>query len=149
MNFKNSNAMKLQKVRNRDFFPGTFNSFLDDFFNNEEVQTSNYFKPQVDIAENENSYMISLAIPGANKEDFNIDLKDDMLTISGKKERKNEEKEGTKYHRVENFYGSFSRSFTLPDNVNRDAIEAEYKDGLLNLTIPKGEEAKPKNIIVK
>ncbi|HEU5366741.1 MAG TPA: Hsp20/alpha crystallin family protein, partial [Hanamia sp.] len=84
---------------------------------------------------------VSLAAPGLKKEDFKINLEGNMLTISSEKEEKNEEKD-EKYTRQEYSYSSFERSFTLPDEVNQDKIDAHYQDGVLNLVLPKKEEAK-------
>lgn len=104
--------------------------------------------PRVDIAETDNAYLIKAEIPGVNKEDVKITIDDGVLTVSG--ERKEEKEENNKkLHRVERFYGTFSRSFTLPDNVDETKIDAQFKDGVLTLTVPKTEKAKPKAIEVK
>jgi HSP20 family protein len=108
--------------------------------------------PAVNIVENKEDYMVSLAVPGMKKDDFNIDVEGNMLTISSEKEESKEEKED-KYTRKEYNYSSFSRSFTLPDEVNKEKIEAKYEDGVLKLMLPKKEEAKKlaagKHIAVK
>ena len=101
--------------------------------------------PSVNIKETENDFHVEVAAPGMNKEDFNIELDNNILTISSEKSNENVEKEGEKYSKREFSYQSFQRSFTLPQGmVNEDKIKAEYKDGVLNLTIPKREEAKKK-----
>ena len=97
--------------------------------------------PAVNITENKDEFMVSLAIPGMKKEDFNIDIEGNMLTISSEKEESKEEKE-EKYTRKEFNYSSFSRSFSLPDEVNMEKIDARYVDGVLKLSLPKKEEAK-------
>lgn len=103
--------------------------------------------PAVDVYEDENSFLIKLEVPEVKKEDVKVDLHDDTLSISGVRRIENEEKrEG--YHRVERSYGEFYRSFALPPNVNTDGINAQFKDGVLRLTLPKKEEAKPKQISV-
>jgi HSP20 family protein len=108
--------------------------------------------PAVNINETKDDYNVSLAVPGMKKDDFNIDMEGNMLTISCEKEEKKEEKE-KKFTRKEYNYTSFSRSFTLPDEINRDKIEAKYEDGLLKVVLPKKEEAKKlvtsKHIAVK
>ncbi len=108
--------------------------------------------PAVNIIENKDDYMVSLAVPGMKKDDFNIDVEGNMLTISSEKEESKEEKD-EKYNRKEYSYSSFSRSFTLPEEVNREKIEAKYEDGLLKLMLPKKEEVKKlaasKHIAVK
>lgn len=77
-----------------------------------------------------------------------VTLEDGVLTIQGKRKHEKEEK-GTKYHRIERFYGSFARTFSLPDVIDDDMVKAEFKDGVLNLHLPKSEKAKPKAIEVK
>lgn len=97
--------------------------------------------PAVNIAENKDHYLVSLAVPGMKKEDFKIDMDGNMLTISSEKEETREEKEA-KFTRKEYNYSSFSRSFTIPDDVNSEKIEARYEDGVLKMTLPRKEEAK-------
>lgn len=108
--------------------------------------------PAVNIVEDKNDYKVSLAVPGMKKDDFNIDVEGNMLTISSEKEESKEEKD-EKYNRKEYSYLSFSRSFTLPEEVNKEKIEAKYEDGLLKLMLPKKEEMKKlaasKHIAVK
>lgn len=97
--------------------------------------------PAVNISETDQSYTISLAAPGMKKEDFVINLDGNALNIRCEKESKTEEKE-SRYTRKEYNYSSFSRSFTLPEEVSRENIQASYTDGLLSVTLPKKEEAK-------
>lgn len=97
--------------------------------------------PAVNISETHDEYTVSLAAPGMKKEDFDINLEGNVLTIRCEKETKSEEKE-SKYTRKEYNYSSFSRSFTLPEVVTKERIQATYADGLLNVTLPKKEEAK-------
>lgn len=107
--------------------------------------------PAVNIVENKNEYVVSMSVPGFKREDFKINVESNMLTISSEKEVSNEEKE-TKYTRKEYSYSSFSRSFTLPEEVNQERIEAKYEDGILKLFLPRKEAAKKliaKNIAVK
>ena len=92
--------------------------------------------PAVNITENEKSYQLSIAAPGLKKEDFNVDVDGNMLTISAEKEENKEEKD-EQYTRKEYNYSSFSRTFTLPNEIKQNAIEAEYKDGVLHLMLPK------------
>jgi len=97
--------------------------------------------PSVNIIENENDFVLELAAPGKTKEDFKINLENQLLTISSEVK---EEKEETKknYTRREFVFNSFSRSFTLPKNIIHDKVAADYKDGILRITLPKKEEAK-------
>jgi HSP20 family protein len=97
--------------------------------------------PAVNITEHKDEYKLSLAAPGMKKDDFKIDVNGNMLTISSEKEDKHEEKEA-RYTRKEYSYTSFERIFTLPDEVNKEKIEAHYTDGVLKLIMPKKEEAK-------
>ena len=104
--------------------------------------------PAVDIYETNDSFVVSADLPGLDKDEIQIDLKDNTLTLKG--EKKFEEKVSKdNYIRVERTYGSFVRSFTLPQNVDPEKIKAKYKEGVLEVTIPKKEEAKPKQIKVE
>jgi HSP20 family protein len=106
-----------------------------------------FWYPPVDILESKEAYLIRAELPGMKKEDFNLELKEGTLTLSG--ERKVEEPaDGVEYHRVERLAGKFSRSFYLPQTVKQDAIKATYRDGILEVYVPKAEEAKPKQITV-
>ncbi len=102
--------------------------------------------PVVDIDETEDAFVVKAELPGVEKDDVSVNIDNDVLTIKGEKKTETEDK---KRHRIECTYGSFVRSFTLPQAVKTEMVEAEYKNGVLNLTIPKSEEAKPKQIEVK
>ena len=104
--------------------------------------------PAVDIVEHENEYKVSLELPGVKKEDVKITLSNDVLTVKGEKKSEKESK-GKNFHRSERNYGTFQRSFVLPTLVQNDKIEAAYDSGILTITLPKMEEAKPKEIEVK
>jgi len=93
------------------------------------------------------SFVVKADLPGVNKDDIQIDLKDNTLTLKGEKKFENKVSKDN-YIRVERSYGTFVRSFTLPQNVDAEKIKATYKDGVLELTLPKKEEAKPKQIKV-
>ena len=123
-------------------------SLFDDFFkpwNEWFDEGGNLFRvmniPAVNITEKENQYQVALAAPGLKKDDFKIDVSGNMLTISCEKEESRDES-GKKFNRKEYNYSSFSRSFTLPDEVNQDKIEARYEEGVLNITLPRREAAK-------
>lgn len=120
--------------------PQTFSSMLDKFFN-ESVNTRGMagFTPSVDASETERGFEIEVALPGVKREDISIDFQEGRLTISG--ERRFERKEeGRRYQMLETQYGSFSRSFYLPDNVNPDRIQAKFTDGVLLVMVPKDEK---------
>lgn len=120
-------------------YPATFSNLLDRFFNDSIGQNIKQFTPAVDITEDENQFEIHVSVPGMKKADFNLEVADGRLTISG--ERKLEEKkEGKNFHTLETHYGSFSRSFYLPENVKEDGIAASYEDGLLKVHLPKEEK---------
>jgi HSP20 family protein len=103
--------------------------------------------PSVDVSETDGEYQIKAEIPDVKKEDVKVTLEEGVLTIQGERRFEKEEK-GKKYHRVERSYGSFVRSFTLPDLVDEANVKAEFKDGVLNLKLPKSEKVKPKAIEV-
>jgi HSP20 family protein len=132
-----------------------FPTFFDDFFRpwNDWFGTGKSLTtPAVNIAENKDHYEVSVAAPGLKKNDFNIDVEGNMLTISCEKEDRKEDK-NERYTRKEYSYSSFSRSFTLPEEVIKENIEAVYEDGVLRITLPKTEMAKKatlsKHITVK
>ena len=103
--------------------------------------------PALDVHEDKDSYTIRVELPGMKREEIEVSLQDDALVISG--ERKTETAdEGTEVHRQERYYGKFSRALTLPSAVAADQVKAAYKDGILTVTLPKAEEAKPKQIEV-
>jgi HSP20 family protein len=127
----------------------SFSSLLDRFFNesfNGITKEMQHFAPQVDIAETAKAFELSVAAPGMNKSDFKIDMNDGSITIKG--ERKFvDEKEEKNYHSIETQYGSFSRTFHLPDNILEDKIEAIYQDGILKVVIPKDSKKELKRTI--
>lgn len=128
------------------------NRIFDEFFRGDILADNNFFSrdwnPAVDIVENTDNYILKAELPGMSKDDVKITLENNILTIRGEKKNEYEKKEGN-YHRVERSYGSFERSFTIPGTIKANDIDAQYKDGVLSLTLPKAEEAKPKMIDVK
>ena len=106
--------------------------------------------PSVDISETGEEYLIRAALPAVKKEDVKVTVEDGMLTLSGERLQKEEQKD-EKFHKVENFYGAFSRSFALPDAVDEAAIRAESKDGVLTVHVPKTriEARKPTTVQVQ
>lgn len=113
-----------------------------------EAFSTTEWSPKVDISETDKAFTIKAELPEVRKEDIKVNIENGMLSISGERKQEKEEKD-KKFHRIERFYGSFMRSFTLPDNVDASQIKAEYKDGMLNLSLPKTAENKPKATEVK
>ena len=111
-------------------------------------ETEERWSPSVDIAETDSGFEVRAELPGVKQDDVNVSVRDNVLTLRGEK-RQEETDEGKDYRRVERHYGSFQRAFTLPPNVNSEAITANYRDGVLTLTVPKVEEAQPKEIPIE
>jgi HSP20 family protein len=109
---------------------------------------SGQWAPAVDLREEENQFVLEADMPGMKKEDMDIHLENGILTIQGERRFEAEARKDN-YHRIERAYGKFIRSFTLPTRVKADAIAASYKDGILEVVIPKAEESKPKKIAIK
>ncbi|GAB2806606.1 Hsp20/alpha crystallin family protein [Ferruginibacter profundus] len=129
-----------------DDFLKPFNGWFD---NGVAVPALNV--PAVNIIEHKDHYQVTMAVPGMKKDDFNIDVNDKLLTISSQKEENKEEKD-KQFTRREYNYSSFSRCFTLPEEINNDKIEAKYEDGVLKISLPFKEGAKKlsaKHIAVK
>lgn len=103
--------------------------------------------PSVDISETDSAYLIKAEIPEVKKEDVQVTIKDGMLTIQGERKQEREEK-GKKFHRIERSYGSFARSFQIPADVDENSVKAEFKDGMINVTLPKSEKATSKEITI-
>jgi HSP20 family protein len=115
--------------------------------NGREEITLPEWTPLADITEDEKEYLIKAELPEMKKEDVKVTVENGVLTISGERKFEKEEK-NKKYHRVERGYGTFMRSFTLPDDADANKIKAEFKNGLLKMHLPKSEHAKPKQIEV-
>jgi HSP20 family protein len=122
---------------------------FEDFFGRpaEGAQLTEW-SPLVDVKEEENAFKVSVDLPGMDKDDINIEVESNRLAISGERKFEQEEKKED-HHFVERSYGKFYRSFTLPSTVQADKIDAAYKDGVLEVTLPKKEEVKPKKVSIK
>jgi len=135
---KNGNGQStnwLSEFMNRELFD----------WNNSHFSDTGTTLPAVNIKENEDSFTVEVAAPGMQKDDFKVEIDNNLLTISSEKKDEKVEKEGERYTKREFSYQSFQRSFTLPQGmVHEDKIEAKYKDGVLHLLIPKRDEAKKK-----
>ena len=136
-----------RRHRNAFRFPmihSQLDRIIDGIFSG-ETQGRSHWSPRVDVVEFEDKFEFTSELPGLNKEDIKLDLQNDSVTISGKK-RFEHEKTDKDYYIGERVYGNFRRSFQLPLHVDSKKINAEYKDGVLKIDIPKLEEAKPKQI---
>jgi HSP20 family protein len=124
-----------------------FDDFFAPFFNDRRDPGSTQWQPVVDIIEEESQFRVTAELPGVEKKDIHVDIKNNVLTLRGER---SEEKtaEGEQYYRRERSFGSFTRAFSLPENVDSEAIKADYKDGVLSIAIPKPEKAVPKAITV-
>ena len=119
---------------------------LDEFLG--EAPRTRGFAPSVDVTESTDEYVVTAELPGAKPEDVTVELHEDVLTIRGeKRSERDEHKEHARY--VERVFGSFSRSFSLPQNANGEKVQASFSDGVLTLRIPKREEAKPRTISIQ
>jgi HSP20 family protein len=127
-----------------------FDSFLDNFIENRGSLLTTDFTPSVNTREGEHAYHVEVDLPGVKKDDIDVDVKDNIVTISGERKTKKEVKEED-YYKVESSYGKFERSFTLPENVDVENIHAESEDGVLEVVIPKLEkvEKQSKKIEIK
>lgn len=139
-------------------FPGNFESLVNSFFgdrlrdftgltaNNTPLGAFGVLKPQVDLRAEENEYILSAEIPGVDENDISINIMEGVMTISGEKKQEQEQK-GKNYYRMERSYGSFQRILSLPDDVDQDHITANFKNGVLKVTMPRQQvitqQAKP------
>jgi HSP20 family protein len=141
--------MKYDPFNELDLLRDRMNQLWGTFWGRETLAAPNgTFSPTCDIAETDNEVIVKLDIPGINEKEVSLSLSGDNLIIKG--ERKSEKEEKDKhYHRVERFTGSFERIISLPLSVDKNAIKAEYNKGVLEVTLPKVPEVKPKEILIK
>jgi HSP20 family protein len=146
--------MRLVRWRPRTGLPvhqDYFERMFDDFFGRERrrMDLENFdWTPRVNVEEMEEEFEITAELPGMKKEEINIEVHDNVLTIKGERKYEKENKDGN-YHICERSYGTFQRAFTLPENVQTEGIDAEYVDGVLRLTVPKVEPEKPKEVKIE
>ena len=122
--------------------------FFETFFGQHPEGRKGFWTPVVDIEESNGNILVKAEIPGMEKDEIKVSVRDNMLTISGERKQEIETKDKT-FHRIERSYGKFSRTITLPSEVDTDKVKAAYKDGVLNITLPKPESVKPKQIEVE
>lgn len=126
--------VRYNPFREIDFFGNSFNDFFNDsFFNNKKHES---FSPAVDISTKDDTVILSVELPGVSKEDISVNIEDKVLTIKGERKSETEDKKET-YYRRERYFGSFKRSFTLSDEILTDEVSADYKDGILKITLKK------------
>jgi HSP20 family protein len=142
--------VRWEQVEGLNRIPSRINELFEDTFGRTRAQQSaaaGVWYPPVDILETKDSYIIRAELPGMRNEDLKTEVNEGMLTLSG--ERKFEEPANeVEYHRVERVAGKFSRSFYLPQTVKQDSIKATYRDGILEVQVPKAEQAKPRQIAI-
>ena len=147
------NLVRWNPMNEMASFRNRFDRLFDEFFvparrgDRSEEMTLSAWNPAADIYETDDAYVVNAEIPGVEKKDIAVDVKGRVLTLSGERSYDNEVKEEAVYRR-ERAYGKFQRSFTLPEAVDPEKIAAEFKDGVLKITIPKSEERKPRQITV-
>lgn len=144
---KNKERTQAVQAREEDFFTRWWDTFFDGslypVWNSRET-----WMPAFDIHETDQAIMVSGDIPGVDEKNIHVEVKDNVLSVRGEKEARTEQKDA-RIRRVERTYGSFERSFALPEGVKTEKITAEYKKGVITLTIPKGKEKTPKQVQVK
>ena len=125
-------------------------SLLDGVFSGpifSSVKANHNWLPAVDILEKDGNLMLRVEVPGINEKDIDLKLEGNVLTLKGEKKLEEDGVRG-EYYRLESYFGAFSRSFTLPESADRDQIKAEFKNGILTITVPQRPEVKPRDIPV-
>ncbi|WP_342225286.1 Hsp20/alpha crystallin family protein [Rickettsia endosymbiont of Urophora cardui] len=148
-------AFNLPRIRNKSELQNNSNkrSYIDDIFN--EIASFSYpasennrmLSPRTNIMENDSEYNLEMELPGVTQDNIDLKIDSNILTIEGQKEQSTEKKDYN-YHMQERYYGSFYRSISLPSNIDEEHIEAQFKDGILSIKIPKKEQSKAKKIKV-
>ena len=129
---------------NREPFARFFESFLNEAAQGEEVSNRGWVPP-VDIQETTDGYRLQAELPGLTKDDINITLENNVLRLSGERKFERDAKKEN-FQRIERTYGTFSRAFALPQQVNSEKVQAAFENGVLTITVPKAEQAKPRKI---
>lgn len=143
----------IRRTPSDPFRMDNFDRLFGDFFApvrfgraNEELANTG-FMPAVDIQETDEDYIVKAELAGLTKDDVDVTLENSVLTLSGQREFEGKSEENN-YHRIERSYGSFSRSFTLPHEVDAEGVKASFQDGVLTVSVPKKEQAKPRKILI-
>jgi HSP20 family protein len=129
-------------------FSSRFPRLMDELFREWPAARARAFLPAMDVSDDDAQYTITVELPGSRREDVHVELQEGILTIRGEKKSEREEKKEKRRY-VERSYGSFSRAFRLPPDADADRLDASFKDGVLTITLPKTEEAKPQRIAIK
>ncbi len=134
----------------RDIFAvqDEMNRMFDSFWGDRTGEDDGMLMPPVDVTEKNDKFTVSVELPGLNKDDIKLSLQNNVLTISGSKKRESETKDD-RFHRIERSFGTFCRTINLASSVDASKIDADFKDGILTVNMPKVEEAKPKEISIK
>jgi HSP20 family protein len=134
----------------RDIFAvqDEMNRMFDSFWGDRARDDDGALMPPVDVTEKEDKFSVSVELPGLKKDDIKLSLQNNVLTISGSKKREAESKDD-RYHRIERSFGTFCRTVNLASTVDASKIDADFKDGILTVSLPKVEEARPKEISIK
>ena len=143
----NKNITRWEPFRDLVSLRSDFDRLFGSFFSTLPVAQEDYWAPVVDVIENNGNIEVKAELPGMKKGDIKVTVKDNILSLSGERQQEQETKEKS-YHRIERYYGSFCRNIQLPESVEADKVKATYKDGVLNIVLPKPETAKPKKIDV-
>lgn len=145
---KEKNLTRWEPFRDLVSMRSDLDRLFESFFGRVPVIREDFWAPTVDVVERNGNIEVKAELPGMKKEDIKVTVKDNVLSLTGERKLEKEEKDKT-YHRIERFYGKFCRSIQLPSDVEADKVKASYKDGVLHITLPKPESAKPKQIDVE
>ncbi len=140
--------VRFKPIREFDNINNSIQKYFDDFTSMESSFNTDTFTPKFDISEKGNQFIIETEVPGVKKENLKITLQDNILTIQGEKKNVSNESE-RKYFLTERTYGSFKKSFTLPEEVNSDKVNAKFNDGVLSVTLDKVEEVSPVEKVIE
>lgn len=139
--------IKFEPLKEFESFQNQIKKYFDDF-PSFGLNYENSFSPRIDISEKDDNIFVEAEIPGVKKDDLKITLQDNILTIKGEKKKEKESKDNN-YYRCERSYGSFSRSFTLPSEVNTDKVDAKFNDGMLKIELKKIEQKKAQEKLIE
>ena len=146
-----SKSSAMQRSPFREFFPrSVFEDLFSQYLTEGNGGMSQMMNVSMDVAESEHAFEVKMDLPGVNADEVDILIENNTLTVRGQRSEESEEKDDDKqYHRIERYSGSFARSVVLPNSINENETSAEFKDGVLHITIPKAEEAKARKIEIK